>query len=138
MKARHIAGLILSLIFAYGCIGPQPEEVLLPRTDISLTVKGEVKMTYDMSLCQIGYNAETHEFRLINDKLTDWVIFRSDATPSDAGQTVKAYLEYTDSDNTKKLNGLVFTVEQMNPDGQVWLWNQEKRIGIIIKILQQL
>ena len=135
MKARHIAGLILSLIFAYGCIGPQPEEVLLPRTDISLTVKGEVKMTYDMSLCQIGYNAETHEFRLVNDKLTDWVIFRSNATPNEVGQQVKAYLEYTATDATKKLDGLVFTVEKVNPDGHVWLWNQDKRIGIIIKTL---
>ena len=92
-------------------------------------------MAYDQNLCQIGYNADTHEFRLINDKLTDWVIFRSDATPTDVGQKVKAYLEYTVKKDTKAINGLEFTVKKTSPDGHVWLWNQDKKIGIIIKLL---
>ena len=135
MKSRHIAGIVLALVSLYGCVGPQPDEVLLPRTEVSLTVKGEVLMTYDQNLCQIGYNAESHEFRLVNDKLTDWVIFRSDATPTDIGQKVKAYLEYTVEKDTKTIDGLEFTVEKTNPDGQVWLWNKDKKIGIIIKLL---
>ena len=136
MKPRHIAGLALTLLLIYGCVGGvQPTEVLLPRTDISLTIKGEVQMTYDQKTCQIGYNDGTHEFRLINDKLTDWVIFRSDATPTDEGQKVTAYLEYTAADDTRKMEGLAFTVEKTAPDGHVWLWNEDKKIGIIIKTL---
>ena len=136
MKPRHIAGLALTLLLIYGCVGGvQPTEVLLPRTDISLTIKGEVQMTYDQKTCQIGYNDGIHEFRLINDKLTDWVIFRSDATPTDEGQKVTGYLEYTVADETKKMEGLAFTVEKTAPDGHVWLWNEDKKIGIIIKTL---
>lgn len=136
MKPRHIAGLALTLLLIYGCVGGvQPTEVLLPRTDISLTIKGEVQMTYDQKTCQIGYNDGSHEFRLINDKLTDWVIFRSDATPTDEGQKVTGYLEYTVADETKKMEGLAFTVEKTAPDGHVWLWNEDKKIGIIIKTL---
>ena len=92
-------------------------------------------MTYEQNLCQIGYNAEAHEFRLVNDKLTDWVIFRSDATPTNVGQKVNAYLEYTVEKDTRTMDGLTFTVEKTSPDGQVWLWNQDKKIGIIIKTL---
>ena len=136
MKPRHIAGLALTLLLIYGCVGGvQPTEVLLPRTDVSLTIKGEVQMTYDQKTCQIGYNDGIHEFRLINDKLTDWVIFRSDATPTDEGQKVTGYLEYTVADETKKMEGLAFTVEKAAPDGHVWLWNEDKKIGIIIKTL---
>lgn len=136
MKSRHIAGIVLAVMSLYGCVGGmQPAEVLLPRTDISLTIKGEVQMTYDQNLCQLGYNTQTNEFRLINDKLTDWVIFRSDATPNTVGQKVKAYLEYTAADDTKKMEGVEFTVEKTDSDGQVWLWNNDKKIGIIIKTL---
>ena len=136
MKPRHIAGLVLAILLIYGCSGGiQPAEVLLPRTEISLTVKGEVQMTYDQKTCQIGYNDGTHEFRLINDKLTDWVIFRSDATPTNVGQKVNAYLEYTLNKDTKTMDGLTFTVEKTDSDGQVWLWNQDRKIGIIIKTL---
>lgn len=133
MKPRHIAGLVMATLFIYGCVGPQPAEVLLPRTDISLTVKGELQMTYDQKTCQIGYNEGIHEFRLVNDKLTDWVIFRSDATPTDEGQEVTASLEYTVADDTRKMEDLAFTVEKTAPDGKVWLWNQDKKIGIIIR-----
>lgn len=135
MKARNIAGIALTLISIYSCVGLQPDEVLLPRTEISLTVKGKVHMTYDRNRCQIGYNAESHEFRLIDDKLTDWMIFRSNAAPTDIGQKVKAYLEYTSEKDTKTFDGLEFTVEKTSPDGQVWLWNKDKKIGIIIKLL---
>ena len=137
MKHRLIAILALAIISLYGCVGPQPAEVLLPRTDISLTVKGEVMMTYDQKLCQIGYNDQSHEFRLVNDKLTDWVIFRSDAPPTEVGQKVKAYLEYTEEKATKTMSGLTFTVEKTSSDGQVWLWNQDKKIGIIIIVKDQ-
>ena len=90
-------------------------------------------MTYDKKTCQIGYNDATHEFRLINDKLSDWVIFKSDATPANEGQKVTANLEYTVANGTRKLEGLVFTVKKTAPDGQVWLWNEDKKIGIIMR-----
>lgn len=135
MKPGYIAGIAVSLFALSGCTGPQPDEVLLPRTDISLTVKGEVQMAYNPYLCQIGYNRQNHEFRLVNDKIRDWVIFRSEAPPTDVGQKVKAYLEYTVADNTKRLDGIVFTVEKTDSDGRVWLWNKDKKIGIIIKTL---
>ena len=48
MKAGNIAGIVLSLILIYGCECTQPEEVLLPRTDISLTVKGKTQLAYDL------------------------------------------------------------------------------------------
>jgi hypothetical protein len=135
MRRRHIAGIVLTLMSIAGCIGPQPDEVLLPRTELSLTIKGETIMEYDPATCQIGYSSERNEFRLVNDKISDWIIFRSDATPTNVAQEVKASLEYTLQNSTKKLNDLTFTVEKTNPLGQVWLWNKEKKIGIVIKLI---
>lgn len=135
MKTRYIAGMILTLAIISSCTCLQPEEVLLPRTEVSLTIKEDVQMAFDPATCQIGYNSERNEFRLVNDKLSNWVIFRSDAVPSDVGQVVKATLEYTSQNNTKKLEGLAFSVEKTAPDGTVWLWNKDKKIGMIIKIL---
>jgi hypothetical protein len=135
MKRRYIAGLALTLMLTAGCVGPQPDEVLLPRTEISLTIKGEPIMEFDPATCQIGYSSERNEFRLVNDKISDWIIFRSDATPTNVGQEVKASLEYTSQNSTKRLDDLTFIVEKTNPLGQVWLWNKDKKIGIIIKVL---
>jgi hypothetical protein len=118
-----------------GCAGLQPEEILLPRSEVSLTIKEEVAMAFDPATCQIGYNSERNEFRLVDNKISDWVIFRSDAVPTDVGQKVKASLEYTSRSNIKTLTDMTFSVEKTAPDGTTWLWNKDKKIGIIIKVL---
>ena len=135
MKIRHIAGIILILAVICSCAGLQPEEILLPRTEISLTMEEDVLLEYDPATCQIGYNSETNEFRMLEDRLGNWFIFRSDATPTDVGQNVRAYLEYTSQSSTKIFTDLIFSVEKTSSDGTTWLWNKEKKIGIIIKII---
>ncbi len=135
MKKRHLAGLVLTLILITGCVQPQPDEVLLPRTDISLTIKGEMIMEFIPTTCQIGYSSEVNEFRLVDNNLRDWVIFRSDTKPTDVGQKVNASLEYTSESSVKILKDLVFSVEKTAADGTIWLWNKDRKIGIIIKIL---
>lgn len=135
MKRRLSAGILLTIAIVTGCTGLQPEEILLPRSEVSLTVKEEVVMAFDPATCQIGYNSERNEFRLVDNKVSDWVIFRSDAVPTDVGQKVKASLEYTSRSNIKTMTDLTFSVEKTAPDGTTWLWNKDKKIGIIIKIL---
>ena len=136
MKRRLSAGILLTIAIVTGCVGLQPEEILLPRSEVSLTVKEEVVMAFDPATCQIGYNSERNEFRLVKDNISDWMIFRSNATPTNAGQEVRASLEYTSQSSTKTLTDLAFTVEKTAPDGTTWLWNKDKKIGIIIKVLQ--
>jgi hypothetical protein len=135
MKRRLSAGILLTIAIVTGCTGLHPEEILLPRSEVSLTVKEEVVMAFDPATCQIGYNSERNEFRLVDNKVSDWVIFRSDAVPTDVGQKVKASLEYTSRSNIKTLTDMTFSVEKTAPDGTTWLWNKDKKIGIIIKVL---
>lgn len=136
MKPRYFAGIALTIISVISCVGPQPDEVLLPRTEISLTIKGEVIMELDPATSQIAYNSDRNEFRLVSDNLSDWMIFRSNAAPTDPGQEINASLEYTSQSSTKTLKDLTFSVEKTAPDGTTWLWNKERKIGIIIKVLQ--
>jgi hypothetical protein len=134
MRKGILAGIILTIAIS-GCAGLQPEEILLPRTEVSLTIKEDVVMAFDPATCQIGYNSDRNEFRLLDNNLSDWLIFRSNATPTDVGQEVKASLEYTSRSNLKTMTDLTFSVEKTAPDGTTWLWNKDKKIGIIIKIL---
>lgn len=135
MKHIYILGIILTFAVSTGCNRYQAEEILLPRNEVSLTIKGVDQIKFDEESWQLGYSSETNEFRIVNDRLNNWVILRCNATPSTVGQSVTAYLEYTTSNDTKKLNGLTFTVEKTSPDGHIWLWNSDKKIGIVIKSL---
>lgn len=135
MKCIYIICIAVTMTLLSSCDRFQPEELLLPKSDISLTIKGEDQIRYDQKTWQLGHNAEKNEFRAVNDKLTDWMILRCNATPSTVGQSVTAYLEYTTSNDTKKLNALTFTVEKTSPEGLIWLWNDDKKIGVVVKDL---
>ena len=132
---KRIICIAVTMTLLSSCDRFQPEELLLPKSDISLTIKGEDQIRYDQKTWQLGHNAEKNEFRAVNDKLTDWMILRCNATPSTVGQSVTAYLEYTTSNDTKKLNALTFTVEKTSPEGLIWLWNDDKKIGVVVKDL---
>lgn len=111
------------------------EEILLGRSDISLTVKGELMMSFNENTCQLGYNSEKNEFRVYDDKLANWFVLRCNASPDTEGQVVTADLEYTTSNDLKTHKGLEFSVEQVKSGGLIWLWNEDKRIGIVVKAL---
>lgn len=134
-RAYIIIGIALMLAASTGCNRYHVEDILLPRNEISLTVKGADQIVYDEESWQLGYNDERNEFRIVNDKLNNWVILQCDAVPSTVGQSVTAYLEYTTSNDTRKLNGLTFTVEKTSPDGLIWLWNDDRKIGVVVKDL---
>ena len=111
------------------------EEILLSRSDISLTMKGELQMAFDENTCQLGYNTGRNEYRVYDEKLENWFRLSCSAQPTSEGQEVNATLEYTVAGVTKTLTDLEFTVQRTSSDGLIWLWNRDKQIGIVVKSL---
>ena len=111
------------------------EEILLSRSDISLTVKGELQMSYNENSCQLGYNTTKNQFRVYNEDLENWFILSCSAKPTSEGQQLKADLEYKTGGSTKSLKELDFSVERVSSEGLIWLWNKDKQIGIVVKSL---
>ena len=92
-------------------------------------------MSFDENTCQLGYNSARNEYRVYDENLANWYILKCSAQPTSEGQIVKADLEYTTEKDVKSLTDLEFSVEKTSSDGLVWLWNKERKIGIIIKNL---
>lgn len=111
------------------------DEVLLSRSDISLTLKGALQISFDENIYQLGYNTDRNEYRVYDEKLENWFILRCSAQPTSEGQKLKATLEYTVEGNTKTLNNLELTVERTSSEGLIWLWNKDRQIGVVVKNL---
>ena len=126
--------ILLAVITALtGCRSADVEEVLLNRSDISLTWKGESQVTYDSKTYQLGYNDKRYEYRVYDDRLSNWFDVRCSQRPDTEGQSLSADVKWTGKKTTKSFNGLPFTVQKIDDTGMVWLWNDSNRIGIIIK-----
>lgn len=111
------------------------DEILLSRSDISLTIKGELQMSFDENTCQLGYNTGRNEFRVYDEKLSRFFIVRCSTKPASEGQEITADLEYTTAKDTRNLKDIAFKVEKTSSDGLVWLWNNDRKIGVVVKSL---
>lgn len=109
------------------------DEALLGRSDISLTIKDELLVSFNENTCQLGYNTDRNEFRVYDEKFASWFILKCSADPTSEGQKIKADLEYTTNKDVRSLTGLELSVVKTSPEGLIWLWEDEKKIGIIIK-----
>lgn len=129
---RFILTLTLTLCLA-GCNRYSPEEHLLPREDISLTVKGELILSYDPLTFQLGYNEENHEFRVFDDDMGNWFSLSCKGRPVLVGDEISGDLSWTASSTTKSRKGLIFRVEKTDSKGLIWLWCEDEAIGMVVK-----
>lgn len=129
---KRIFFLLTVLITVSGCIY-DIDEILLQREDISMTVKGAEVFSYDASTCQLGYNEDENEFRVLDDNLGNWFIVRCSGRPVSAGQEISADVTWTTSDNIRTRKGLRFTVRKTSQDGRIWMWCKSDKIGITVK-----
>lgn len=111
------------------------DEVLLSRSDISLTIKGELQMSFNENTCQLGHNTGRNEFRVYDEKLANFFIVRCSAAPTSEGQKLTADIEYTTATDVKTMKGLEFEVQKISSDGLIWMWEKKKKIGIVVKSL---
>ena len=126
--------IILPLICTLaGCNPDVTESSLMEQTEISLIWKGVLQVGFDNATGQLGYNDHRHEYRVHNDKMSDWFTLRCSEEPLEVGQQLSANVSWTGARNLKSFNGLSFTVKKISQDGKIWLWNEKEKIGIIIK-----
>lgn len=127
---------LIILPFLYiltGCTPDFTENNLIDQNEISLIWKGVVQVGFDQATGQLGYNDARHEYRVYNDKLSDWFTVRCSEEPAEEGQELSADVSWTGERNPKSFNGLSFTVKKINHEGLIWLWSEREKIGIIIK-----
>ena len=132
---RRIYAIILGAMLIAGCLPYDIDEILLTREDISITQKGTLIMSYDPLKCQMSHDKATNKYMVYDDMLADWFIVSCATTPDTEGQEVTADVTWTTSKNTRTEKGLVFTVKKIDAQGQIWMWNKSKSIGIVIKNL---
>ena len=133
---RKLLLILTATLTIAGCNIYSMEEVLLQQSDISLSWRGDMQVTYKASDCQLAYNDKRCEYRVYSDRLSDWFTIRCSEQPVSEGQTFTADVSWTSSKDIKRMKNLAFKVEKTDDQGLVWLWNESYRIGIIIKDIQ--
>ncbi len=132
---KRILTILAALTMLASCKQYEMEEILLPREDVSLTIKGKTEFAYSPITCQMSHNETSNTYRVFDDQISKWFILKCDEKPTSEGQEITADLTWTASSSTKMMKGLRFRVEKMGGSGRIWMWCEQKSIGIVVKNL---
>lgn len=126
------AALALVLILS-GCARYDINEVLLSRTEVSLSLKGKVLYTMNPDKGQYSFRPATNEYRVYEDDINSWFRLRCEVRPNIENEIIKADLEWVTKTSIDQVEGVEFIVEKIGGDGLIWLWCESEKIGLVIK-----
>lgn len=132
MMKKMLIMLFAAFIFA-SCGEYDIEEVLLGSSEVSLSLKGKVQYAFNPDKGQASYSPDGTLYRFTDDDLSGWFEFRSQTRPSSEGETVTADLKWASKTSFGNETGLAFSIKKIDENGMIWMWNDTKNIGLIVK-----
>lgn len=129
--------LLVSLAVLAACSPKETvDEVFVQSTDIQLRIDGVTLHTYQPLTWQLGSNRSRRQFRVMKDDGTASYTLTCSAMPAQLDQTLQADLEWTSGGSVKNESGLSMKVVKTDADGTVWLWCNDKKIGVSMRTLR--
>ena len=108
-------------------------EILLGSTEVSLSMKGKVQYTFNPGTGQAAFSPDGTLYRYTDDNLQNWFELKCQTRPVLEGDKIKADLKWNSKTSSGDETALEFSVERTDESGMIWLWNETKNIGLIIK-----
>lgn len=133
MKSRFYA-ITAALLLTCSCKTPHPGGFFLETSEPCLVIKEYVVHRYDPLTWQLGFNPTTKEFRVYNDTMTDYFILKCNELPKEPDQEISGDLKWSGS-SIKERRNLTLTVEKMDAQGNIWLWNRKNDIAVCVRTL---
>lgn len=129
--------LLVSLAVLAACFPKETvDEVFVQSTDIQLRIDGVTLHTYQPLTWQLGSNRSRRQFRVMKDDGTASYTLTCSEWPAQLDQTLEADLEWTSGGSVKNESGLSMKVVKTDAEGTVWLWCNDKKIGVSIRTLR--
>ena len=123
----------LALLSLTACLRYDIDEVLLERTDVSLTLKGKLHYAYSADYGQMAINADRTLFRYMTDDLATWMEVKCQTKPGGVGEKILADVRWKSTLSEGEEKDLEFEIRQTDGSGTTWLWNNANNIGLIIR-----
>lgn len=123
----------LALLSLTACLRYDIDEVLLERTDVSLTLKGKLQYAYSADYGQMAINADRTLFRYMTDDLATWMEVKCQTKPGGVGEKILADVRWKSTLSKGEEKDLEFEIRQTDGSGTTWLWNNANNIGLIIR-----
>ena len=124
---------VLAVLTLAACAEYDINEVLLVRTDVSLSMKGKTQYAFESDYGQMTTNADRTLYRYMSDDLTTWMELQCQSRPGGVGEKLMADVKWKSTVSSGEEKGLEFEIKQTDGSGMTWLWNKSNNIGLVIR-----
>lgn len=138
---------IVAITTAVSCPGPKPEPPEPPdpvvvksaerilfesSTNIGLYIKGSCVLEYDDDLFQQAYSSARKTYRIQTDDQNKYMhINYTESIPSEVDQETVCRITYRLAEEEETMLIVKFIVLKVS-DGNLWLWNELQKTGVVI------
>lgn len=123
----------LCVLVLLSCRGKELEHSFAENEMPRFEMGGEDVFVFDPNTCQTSCCEEDLQFMVYTDTMSDYYIVTLEKMPAQEGSTIKGSLVWTSEFNVERKNDLRFSVERLDPDGWIWLWNSSSKIGVAVQ-----
>lgn len=127
--------VLLALAVVYGCASDFSEEQLSAFDTPMMVRNGKEILRYDEKACQLAFNRERGEFRIMKDNLSDYVCVRLSTLSLRAGEEIKGTIIWSEPEDLCEKNDITLKVLKLEDD-MIWLKSDREHIGLVLKALE--
>lgn len=133
MKRLFLILLPLCICLA-SCSGKVSEE-FLANPSLCLESDGDVIFSYSPADCQISFNQDKKQFRVMDDTMSKYYMVTLNDMPSSLGQKLSADIVWVSGNGVQNLSDVELKVEKIEGD-QVWLWSSRRKLAVSVRIIR--
>lgn len=130
---RKTALVILISLVTVSCSEKHHTD-FLPSEGICLEVTGKSILQYDEATCQLGFNRDRCEFRVLTDNASDYFVLQLSDIPAEEGETVFGKIKWTTPSRVESRKDVAFKVMKLEGD-KIWLWNSSGKIAVCVSLI---
>jgi len=131
---KYLILFVPVLLLTFSCSNSDIPEILEDDTP-SLVIKGASQFRFDAQSCQESFSVSRKEFRVGDDKMSDYFILTLDNLPLTEGMKVSGRLMWTTDDDIRTLSNQKFSVLKVDDKQTVWLKCEAERIYVVARMV---
>jgi len=134
-NARYIFLIITMCLISAACIRTTPLNTFTTDDTIRLEIDGVPVMSYDESKCQLAYNEQRKEFRVMTDTMLEYFCITLSEIPASTGERATATVSWSTAEGERSRNDITLEAKRIKGD-VIWLCDSSQHTAAVVRVLK--
>ena len=135
MKKRLLIIFLATAAMLCSCTGNTVISSFVTDESVRLEIDGARILEFDENNCQLAFNADKCEFRVMTDRMLDYFTVSLDRIPERTGQKAKGTVVWSSPDGEKSRKEITLEAKRIKGD-LIWLCDAFGHTACVVRVLE--